>query len=347
MTETPDFIDVQDPSGQGVMYMGPELSPEDEAALRRRPGGTRIMPAPPAGPAAAQAQDERAAALASVPGAQNMGDVSQWQAEASRDTPYSHTLPGVSRPDPPSPGQEALNTALAMGVPLKQAQEAVRAATVFQLGRQLQERADQLQRLYAMPREQAMAQAQNQFGPLIIAAGGQKPIAPRRYNVQGVGLVDEAGKVITPIQELPPDIYTDPITGQRALINRRTGALHKLENPQQKQEAAMVEASRKQANSQVVASQTREAKLRSQLNESATDEARSRIVGNIAREQALRKRWSGRVSPPMGAGGSGAIQPPATSTGTQSAPKPDIGEVRGGYRFKGGDPSKKENWEKV
>lgn len=42
-----------------------------------------------------------------------------------------------------------------------------------------------------------------------------------------------------------------------------------------------------------------------------------------------------------------AEYPAATARGSQSSAGPTIGTVENGYRFKGGDPSKPENWEKV
>lgn len=51
-------------------------------------------------------------------------------------------------------------------------------------------------------------------------------------------------------------------------------------------------------------------------------------------------------------GGSGAAAAPAAAPSAPAAPPsapaaPQRGEVQSGYRFKGGDPSKRENWEKV
>ena len=84
------------PASQGRMYMGPAMSPQQEQQFSTSAPGTRInlMPPPPA-----NAQDQRAAALQSVPGAQNMEDVQSWRNVAATDKPgVSTTLPGVQRP---------------------------------------------------------------------------------------------------------------------------------------------------------------------------------------------------------------------------------------------------------
>jgi hypothetical protein len=131
----PDQLDFQDPSGQGLLYMGPELSPEDEAALRRRPGGTRIMPQPPQGAEAMALQEQRQADLASVPGARSMEDVAAWNRVAATDTTTTHTLPGVSRPELPSPDEEIFNTATRLGVPIDKAMAAIESQRRFQAQR--------------------------------------------------------------------------------------------------------------------------------------------------------------------------------------------------------------------
>lgn len=46
--------------------------------------------------------------------------------------------------------------------------------------------------------------------------------------------------------------------------------------------------------------------------------------------------------------GTGPVQPQAPSAERQGAPStPAVGEARGGYTFKGGDPSEQSNWEKI
>lgn len=57
---------------------------------------------------------------------------------------------------------------------------------------------------------------------------------------------------------------------------------------------------------------------------------------------------TGGGQPPAGVGGpQGAVEPGQTVP-TQNAPTPPKpGETRKGYRFKGGDPSKRENWEPI
>ena len=108
--------------------MGPALSPDAEQGFTQLGNlnpGIRIAPPAPAGPPAMAAQDQRAADLASVPGAQNMDDVITQRRMIAGTPPGNKLLSGISRPEPPPVDQEMMEIAQKMSAPLSQAIQAV------------------------------------------------------------------------------------------------------------------------------------------------------------------------------------------------------------------------------
>lgn len=174
---------------QGRLYMGQALTPQEERGLMRTPPGTRLTPMMPTADQAATMQEQRAASVAAVPGAQTMGDVQSWNRVAATDNPLRKTLSGVSRPDQLTPDQETMQMAAQMGVPMGQAIQAFESQRRFQAQKGYQ--AD-------LAAGMSAADAMAKWGPLLFA--GPK----------GAGAMPRAA---TP--SAAPNTYRDPRTGDR------------------------------------------------------------------------------------------------------------------------------------
>ena len=93
---------------------------------------------------------------------------------------------------------------------------------------------------------------------------------------------------------------------------------------------------------------------RQMLNTAQTDEQVNAVIGQLKLEMEAAGRAPGMVRQEFRKGMMGQeapVKPPATRQGqtpfTPGSYPPPAGAVQRGYRFKGGDPSKKENWEPV
>jgi hypothetical protein len=159
----PPGVMTVDPSRRGRMYMGPALSPAAESQFMNSgvlAGGLRVAPPAPVGPPAMAIQDQRAADLASVPGAQNMGDVDMHRRVVAATPPGDFTMSGISRPEPPPPDQEMMAIAQKMGAPLNQAIQAIESQRRYQA-----QRGYQADIKAGMPAAEAMTK----WGPLLFA----------------------------------------------------------------------------------------------------------------------------------------------------------------------------------
>ncbi len=99
-------------------------------------------------------------------------------------------------------------------------------------------------------------QALSKLGPPPFSSGGRASTPPvKRYNVHGVGLVDEAGNVVAPAPKPPPKDTTERYN-----------------------------------YAEFTASQKREADLRKELAKATDLDVKSQLVGAIAREVATQKK---------------------------------------------------------
>lgn len=173
-----DLEERVEPGARGVIYMGPALSDEEEAEIRRRPSGTRIMPPAPVGAPAMAAQDERAAALSAVPGARTMEDVGLWNRVAATDTATSHTLPGVSRPPVLTPEQQFMDYAQTSGQPLGQVIQVIDAQRRYQAQRGYQS---------DLAAGMSAADAMTKWGPMLFTGPRGAAAMPRPAPISGSG----------------------------------------------------------------------------------------------------------------------------------------------------------------
>ena len=206
----PDQLEFQDPSGQGVLYMGPELSPEDEAALRRKPGGTRVMPTPPPAP------EPQAAAPVQAPG-WTSPEYAQHQATLGPNPTLTQTSSGSYAPVR-TEDEEMWGMMQRMGVPMDKAVNAIAAWT--RLG---------AQRLYTqnvakyiaagMSPGAAQAKAIAEGGPSLFANGGAAALARPQPAAQ------------PPIRQLyEQDTFTAP---DGKMWYRDKSGIHPVVNPRQ------------------------------------------------------------------------------------------------------------------
>ena len=93
---------------------------------------------------------------------------------------------------------------------------------------------------------------------------------------------------------------------------------------------------------------------RQMLNTTQTDEQVNAVIQQLKLEMEAAGRAPGMVRQEFRKGMMGTeppVKPPATRQGqtpyTPGSYPPPAGAIQRGYRFKGGDPSKKENWEPV
>ena len=161
--------------------------------------------------------------------------------------------------------------------------------------------------------------------------------APKRYNVKGY-LVDENGNLVFS----PP---ADPNSTAR------------LEQSQQRIDQKAEEFKRKlppQSQARVDVLKQQRLAVVKQMETDQSQKNASRYGGQLMAidnqiDEEYRKAASNAGTPAPKTGTATGTTPPAVvpPAGQLSKAPPAVGTVIKGYRFKGGDPSKKENWDKV